>query len=223
MSIFIVAEKSYTYLLLSFLLLNKHETVFNLNHFCFVLVFSYPFFPFELALDSYLVQKYQIGFSYVIYSLRINISNQFSSKSSRRNSIASWTRATFQRRKGTGKVRKKNQFVYRQNLIFFLLIYYFFFGRKEEVFIRKSVRPFSQYANENKYKNAHTERENFGFADDGVSKSDNKTVMNGGGHSIHWYRDVVELRKKAEQYRVISFHSKFNFHVWIAHVEEIHF
>lgn len=77
---------------------------------------------------------------------------------------------------------------------------------RQEIFIRKSVRPFSQYANEIKYKNAHTEKENFGFADDGVVKSDNKVVMNGGAHSIHWYRDVVELRKKAEQYRVNAAH-----------------
>lgn len=82
----------------------------------------------------------------------------------------------------------------------------FILFRKEEAITRKSVRPFSQYANENKYKNAHTEKENFGFADDGVNKSDNKTVMNGGSHSIHWYRDVVELRKKAEQYRVNLIH-----------------
>lgn len=84
---------------------------------------------------------------------------------------------------------------------------HFFLFRKEEAITRKSVRPFSQYANENKYKNAHTEKENFGFADDGVNKSDNKTVMNGGSHSIHWYRDVVELRKKAEQYRVNLIHN----------------
>lgn len=83
----------------------------------------------------------------------------------------------------------------------------FILFRKEEAITRKSVRPFSQYANENKYKNAHTEKENFGFADDGVNKSDNKTVMNGGSHSIHWYRDVVELRKKAEQYRVNLIHN----------------
>lgn len=73
--------------------------------------------------------------------------------------------------------------------------------RRDEI-TRKSVRPFSQYANENKYKNAHTEKENFGFADDAVNKSDNKIVMNGGVSTNHWYRDVVELRKKAEQYRV---------------------
>lgn len=85
---------------------------------------------------------------------------------------------------------------------------FFFLSRKGETIPRKSVRPFSQYANENKYKNAHTEKENFGFADDGVNKSDNKTtVMNGGSHSIHWYRDVVELRKKAEQYRVNKIHN----------------
>lgn len=63
------------------------------------------------------------------------------------------------------------------------------------------MRPFSQYAYDIKLKNALTERENFGFAGD-ENKIDNKTLVNGGHMAQTWYRDVVELRKKAEEYKV---------------------
>lgn len=73
--------------------------------------------------------------------------------------------------------------------------------RKEAIIRKTAARPFSQYANENKYRNAHTEKENFGFIDNGNHVADNKTLMNG-GTTISWYKDVVELRKKAESYKV---------------------
>lgn len=119
-----------------------------------------------------------------------------------RNSIATGIRATFQWWKSSRKVSIESILIHAGTVRIQRVTIFYFVFRREEAITRKSVRPFSQYANEIKYKNAHTEKENFGFADDGVNKSDNKTVMNGGGHSIHWYRDVVELRKKAEQYRV---------------------
>lgn len=68
--------------------------------------------------------------------------------------------------------------------------------------VKRSVRPFSQYAYDNKVKHGHTERENFGFAGDNANKIDNKTLVNGGHVAQTWYRDVVELRKKAEEYKV---------------------
>lgn len=75
--------------------------------------------------------------------------------------------------------------------------------RKSEFVVKKSVRPFSQYAYDIKAKHAHTEKENFGFAGDNANKIDNKTLVNGGHEKAQtWYRDVVELRKKAEEYKV---------------------
>lgn len=76
-----------------------------------------------------------------------------------------------------------------------------FLCRKSEFPTKRSVRPFSQYAYDIKLKNALTERENFGFAGD-ENKIDNKTLVNGGHMAQTWYRDVVELRKKAEEYKV---------------------
>lgn len=57
----------------------------------------------------------------------------------------------------------------------------------------------------------YTEKENFGFSEDNkVNKADNKTLTNGTVHATTngcadtngWYRDVVELRKKAGEYKV---------------------
>lgn len=73
--------------------------------------------------------------------------------------------------------------------------------RKVETAPKKSVRPFSQDATDNKYRNAHTEKEDFGFADVIENEVDNKAVVNG-SKPVSWYRNVVELRKKAEQYKV---------------------
>lgn len=79
----------------------------------------------------------------------------------------------------------------------------FFSGcRKSEFPTKKSVRPFSQYAYDTKFKHGRTEKENFGFAADDENKIDNKTLVNGGHVAQTWYRDVVELRKKAEEYKV---------------------
>lgn len=79
-----------------------------------------------------------------------------------------------------------------------------FIFRREAIIKKTSVRPFSQYANENKYRNAHTDKENFGFAENnGNVTADNKTLSNGAPNAALWYRDVVELRKKAESYKVI--------------------
>lgn len=80
----------------------------------------------------------------------------------------------------------------------------FFSCRKSEQFpAKRAVRPFSSYAYDIKLKNALTERENFGFTADNENKIDNKTLVNGGhGGQTMWYRDVVELRKKAEEYKV---------------------
>lgn len=67
-------------------------------------------------------------------------------------------------------------------------------------FENSRVRPISQYANEIKNKHARTEKENFGFASENTTK-ESKSLLNG-GHGGLWYRDVIELRKKAEEYRV---------------------
>lgn len=75
-------------------------------------------------------------------------------------------------------------------------------GRKSEFPTKKAVRPFSQYAYDIKFKHGRTEKENFGFAADNDNKIDNKTLVNGGHGAQTWYRDVVELRKKAEEYKV---------------------
>lgn len=85
-------------------------------------------------------------------------------------------------------------------------------SRKSEFPVKKSVRPFSQYAYDIKVKHAHTERENFGFAGDNANKIDNKTLVNGGHVAQTWYRDVVELRKKAEEYKVCCFAHKTTGH-----------
>lgn len=75
------------------------------------------------------------------------------------------------------------------------------FYRKSEQIVKRAQRPFSQYAYDIKLKNALTEKENFGFTADNDNRIDNKMLSNG-GHVQLWYRDVVELRKKAEEYKV---------------------
>lgn len=81
--------------------------------------------------------------------------------------------------------------------------------RKTDFVVKRDVRPDSHYAVELKFKNAHTDRENFGFADDNknLNRIDNKALVNGGHVAQTWYRDVVELRKKAEEYKVCSIYS----------------
>lgn len=69
---------------------------------------------------------------------------------------------------------------------------------------RRHVRPFSQYGDQ-RHKAGHTEKENYGFAADKVDKADNKALVNGHADAgqVSWYRDVIELRKKAGEYKVI--------------------
>lgn len=68
---------------------------------------------------------------------------------------------------------------------------------------RRHVRPFSQYGDQ-RHKAGHTEKENYGFAADKVDKADNKALMNGHADAgqVSWYKDVIELRKKAGEYKV---------------------
>ena len=53
-------------------------------------------------------------------------------------------------------------------------------------------------------KQGHTEKENFGFSADNktMDKVDNKAMTNGHAEPIGWFKDVVELRKKAGEYKV---------------------
>lgn len=71
---------------------------------------------------------------------------------------------------------------------------------------RKSIRPFSQYSmNEIRQKQGVTDKENFGFVVDSetANKVDEKTMMNGHDpNAAAWYKDVIELRKKAGEYKV---------------------
>lgn len=92
--------------------------------------------------------------------------------------------------------------IQQKKKLMYALFYDVFFYRKSEFPAKKSVRPFSQYAYDIKFKHGHTEKENFGFATDAENKIDNKTLVNGGHVAQTWYRDVVELRKKAEEYKV---------------------
>lgn len=103
-----------------------------------------------------------------------------------------------------------NGFLFRLKLLIDNLCFVFLktlnFRKNEVQPVKRTVRPFSQYAYDIKLKNALTEKENFGFAADNENKIDNKTFANG-GHVVQkmWYRDVVELRKKAEEYKVREF------------------
>lgn len=57
--------------------------------------------------------------------------------------------------------------------------------------------------NEGKYRQNTTEKENFGFCDEKIDKIDNKTLTNGiDSKNVSWYKDVIELRKKAGEYKV---------------------
>lgn len=71
---------------------------------------------------------------------------------------------------------------------------------------RKTVRPFSQYSmNEIRQKQGLTDKENFGFVVDNqsVNKVNEKSMVNGHDpNAASWYKDVIELRKKAGEYKV---------------------
>lgn len=47
----------------------------------------------------------------------------------------------------------------------------------------------------------HSEKEKFGFEQDIGNKTDNK-IANGHAYDNAWYKEVLELRKKAGEYRV---------------------
>lgn len=68
---------------------------------------------------------------------------------------------------------------------------------------RRHVRPFSQYGDQ-KHRAGYTEKENYGFAADKIDKVDNKALTNGHAdpNAVSWYKDVIELRKKAGEYKV---------------------
>lgn len=71
---------------------------------------------------------------------------------------------------------------------------------------RKTLRPNSQYAmHEYRQKQGVTEKENFGFASEktDVNGQQSKMIPNGyDSNSSSWYKDVIELRKKAGEYKV---------------------
>lgn len=48
----------------------------------------------------------------------------------------------------------------------------------------------------------HSEKEKFGFEHEIQNKVDNKVVSNGSTYDPSWYKEVIELRKKAGEYRV---------------------
>lgn len=51
----------------------------------------------------------------------------------------------------------------------------------------------------------YSEKEKYGFEQD-PSKGDNKVIANGSAHyDPTWYKEVVELRKKAGEYRVSNY------------------
>lgn len=48
----------------------------------------------------------------------------------------------------------------------------------------------------------HSEKEKFGFEQSASNKIDNKVIANGYSYDPAWYKEVLELRKKAGEYRV---------------------
>ncbi|KAL7021659.1 hypothetical protein ACKWTF_011978 [Chironomus riparius] len=47
----------------------------------------------------------------------------------------------------------------------------------------------------------HSEKEKYGFEHETLNKVDNKVVVNGSTYDPSWYKEVIELRKKAGEYR----------------------
>ncbi|XP_055923255.1 proteoglycan 4 isoform X10 [Eupeodes corollae] len=72
---------------------------------------------------------------------------------------------------------------------------------------KKSVRPFSQPFNQDRNNHFLTKKENFGFEYQKnekllVDEDDNKqALVNGHARPDEWYKEVVELRKKAGEYK----------------------
>jgi DUF4097 and DUF4098 domain-containing protein YvlB len=50
----------------------------------------------------------------------------------------------------------------------------------------------------------YSEKEKYGFEQQHPSKMDNKVLANGHAYDPAWYKEVLELRKKAGEYRVSS-------------------
>jgi hypothetical protein len=48
----------------------------------------------------------------------------------------------------------------------------------------------------------NSEKERYGFEQSGGQKNDNKVIANGHAYDPSWYKEVLELRKKAGEYRV---------------------
>lgn len=48
----------------------------------------------------------------------------------------------------------------------------------------------------------HSEKEKFGFEQSAPHTIDNKVIANGYAYDPSWYKEVLELRKKAGEYRV---------------------
>lgn len=64
---------------------------------------------------------------------------------------------------------------------------------------RRHVRPMSHHG-EKQFEAGHTDRQNFGFE---AATADNKIVPNGwpDAHINGWFQDVIDLRKKAGEYK----------------------
>ncbi len=70
------------------------------------------------------------------------------------------------------------------------------------LFFRSHFRKDIQNEYRKNFKSAfHSEKGNFGFEQNGL-KGDNKVISNGSSYDPAWYKEVVELRKKAGEYRV---------------------
>lgn len=73
-----------------------------------------------------------------------------------------------------------------------------------------TTRPFSQALDQERVNHFITRKENFGFEEQkekGSDEIDNKHAhMNGGpktgAFGEQWYKEVIELRKKADEYKV---------------------
>ncbi|XP_037925188.1 serine/arginine repetitive matrix protein 2 isoform X2 [Hermetia illucens] len=68
---------------------------------------------------------------------------------------------------------------------------------------QKSNRPFTQMAEQERHHRSLTRKENFGFSEERAEQNaDSKTLVNGTGpYGEEWYKDVIELRKKAGEYK----------------------
>lgn len=72
--------------------------------------------------------------------------------------------------------------------------------------------------NEIRQKQGLTDKENFGFVVDSgetTNKVNDKAMVNGHDpNAASWYKDVIELRKKAGEYKVSDINSSFLCKCW---------